>query len=729
MALHPRHLSDLDLCVDILIERFGPDLRVALPLGLGKPIKLVNALYARAKTDSRLRLTLLTALSLEKPVPGSELEAAFLQPFLDRVFEGVADLDYARDQSAGTLPHNVRVVEFFFRPGSRLQNAQAQRDYVCTNYTFAARDVFAQGCNVVLQSVARVDGPEGPRYSLSCNPDTAPELIELLREAESRRERRVGVFAVVDPSLPFMAHDAEVAEQTFDFVLDDARTHSALSSTPRTPVSLTDYAIGLQAAALVRDGGTLQIGIGSLGDAVAQALILRHRNPVAFGDALDALGIQPQQKRLIEEIGGAGAFQHGLYGATEMFVDGFLQLMQAGILKRRVYDFWALQHLVNAGLCDPEQLTPEVLDQLDALGVQTLRAQDVAVLQHHGLLRDDLRFEQGYLQFSDGSRVIANLGEPRTRAAIARSGLGSRLRNGLFLHGGFFLGPRDFYRTLRDMDPELRNGICMTGVNKVNQLDLNPRLYREQRIHARFLNSAMMATVNGAVVSDGLADGRVVSGVGGQYNFVAQAHQLPTGRSVLMLRAVREAQGGKKGRATSNLLIDYAHCTIPRHLRDILITEYGVADLRAQTDSEVAKRVLNLADSRFQPALLKQLLDSGRIEAGYEIPEAHRHNTPERLAQRLAAAQAENLLPAFPFGSDFTDQEWRLARALQRVRARAAGAPRWKLLLDCLLRWRLPTLAMREDLQRMQLERVHNLQQFIARALLVQALGELAEDG
>ena len=32
--------------------------------------------------------------------------------------------------------------------------------------------------------------------------------------------------------------------------------------------------------------------------------------------------------------------------------------------------------------------------------------------------------------------------------------------------------------------------------------------------------------------------------------------------------------------------------TIPRHLRDIVITEYGVADLRGQSDAEVVKRLL-----------------------------------------------------------------------------------------------------------------------------------------
>ena len=46
----------------------------------------------------------------------------------------------------------------------------------------------------------------------------------------------------------------------------------------------------------------------------------------------------------------------------------------------------------------------------------------------------------------------------------------------------------------------------------------------------------MMATALGDAVSDGLEDGRIVSGVGGQYNFVAMAHALDDARSVLMFR-------------------------------------------------------------------------------------------------------------------------------------------------------------------------------------------------
>ena len=88
----------------------------------------------------------------------------------------------------------------------------------------------------------------------------------------------------------------------------------------------------------------------------------------------------------------------------------------------------------------------------------------------------------------------------------------------------------------------------------------------------------MMLTTLGAAISDGLADGRVVSGVGGQYNFVAMAHALPGARSMLCVRSTRR----KDGRLSSNIVTSYGHCTIPRHLRDIAITEYGIADLRGR---------------------------------------------------------------------------------------------------------------------------------------------------
>src|SRR5882757_8513409 len=84
---------------------------------------------------------------------------------------------------------------------------------------------------------------------------------------------------------------------------------------------------------MVADGGTLQLGIGALGDAVAQALILRHNKNAAFRDLLERLDFTATAPAaMIEEQ----PFAAGLYGASEMFVEGFLDLFHAGILRREV---------------------------------------------------------------------------------------------------------------------------------------------------------------------------------------------------------------------------------------------------------------------------------------------------------------------------------------------------------------------------------------------------------
>ncbi len=72
------------------------------------------------------------------------------------------------------------------------------------------------------------------------------------------------------------------------------------------------------AARLVRDGGTLQIGIGEEGDAAVQALIMRHRDNVTFRDAVARL--TPGMPMLA--IDQTAPFSEGLYGVSEMFVDG-----------------------------------------------------------------------------------------------------------------------------------------------------------------------------------------------------------------------------------------------------------------------------------------------------------------------------------------------------------------------------------------------------------------------
>jgi hypothetical protein len=76
------------------------DIVLGIPLGIGKPNAFVNALYRRIAADPSRRLTIVTALSLEKPVGKSDLERHFLEPLVERVFGDYPDLDYVKDLRA-----------------------------------------------------------------------------------------------------------------------------------------------------------------------------------------------------------------------------------------------------------------------------------------------------------------------------------------------------------------------------------------------------------------------------------------------------------------------------------------------------------------------------------------------------------------------------------------------------------------------------------------------------
>jgi acyl-CoA hydrolase len=652
-------IHTLDAAVDEILARISGDVVLGLPLGIGKPNPFVNALYRRIKAVPSRRLRIVTALSLERPMGKSELEAHFLAPLVERVFADYPDLDYVKDSRAGKLPPNIEVREFFMKTGDYLGNAAAQQGFISTNYTFVARDMALQGMNVIAQAVAmREDAQLGTRLSLSSNPDLSFEVAERFA-ALGQPLVKVGV---VNQRMPFMPNHAEVAPEFFDVVVDDPASTHTLFGPPNAKVSTADYAIGLHASSLVSDGGTLQIGIGSLGDAIAQALIVRDRHAVEYQRILGSLCPEGVRQRQL------GRFNRGLYGCSEMFVNGFLQLIEAGIVRREVFDDAALQDLLNAGRIADETVQPSTLRALlDAGRIgTTLDDAEIAFLTHYGIFKPGVHRQGQHLVLGE-LRLANELGTPEAFDAVCQHLLGARLAHGIVMTGGFFLGPQDFYERLRRMPPAELAKIDMTRIDFINQLYSRnlgeSEVKRAQRHKACFMNTTMMVTLLGAAVSDGLESGQVVSGVGGQYNFVAMAHALPDARSILMLRATHEHHDGLR----SSIVWSYGHVTIPRHLRDVVITEYGVADLRGQVDSDVVKRLICIADSRFQPELLAAARAHGKLDAHWEVPEAHRHNLPATLDAALHPWSEAGLLPDFPFGTDLSDDELKIVRALKRL--------------------------------------------------------------
>jgi Acetyl-CoA hydrolase/transferase C-terminal domain len=613
----PKLFTDPEAIAEDIIRDVGTDLVVGLPLGLGKANHIINALYARAAADRAIKLTIFSALTLEKPRPKNLLEQRFIAPVIERLFGGYPDLAYAEALHANALPPNVEVIEFFFLAGRWLHVPFAQQHYISANYTHATSYLLARGLNVVTQLVAKrvVDGVT--RYSLSCNTDTT---LDILR-ARAQGAASFKLIGQVNSELPFMPGAGDLPAEEFSAVLDSPATEFPLFAPPSEPITDTKYAIGLHAAGLVRDGGTLQIGIGQVGDALAQGLIVRHRDNAQFHAIMKRLGNGTEPLPALE----TGSFEQGLYGVSEMLFEAFLGLIDAGILKREV--------------------------------------------------------------------------------------------NGVVLHGAFFLGPKSFYRALRDMTPSQIARIQMMPVSFTNEVYDDEAAKRRARIDARFVNNAMMATLMGAVISDGLENGQVVSGVGGQYNFVAQAFALQGARSILTVEATRQPGA----RTQSNIRWSYGHQTIPRHLRDVIVTEYGVADIRGKSDAEVIAAMLQIADSRFQGELARQAKEAGKLPKSFEIPVPYRENFPERIARALKPAREAGVLPSFPFGSDFTEVEQRLIPALQ-VLQEAQGSPQrlagllWQGLIG------RPDAADRECLARLGLDLPATLSECAYRALVGAAL-------
>lgn len=580
----------LDQVVERVLSRLGKHIILGLPLGLGKPNRLVNALYERARVEPDIRLDIVTALSLDIPQSQHWLQERLMGPIVERQFgSDYPRLQYLIDLNGPGLPANISVTEFYFQSGAALGKPEMQRHYISSNYTHVARDLLDRGINVTAQLVAGPkDGPSGDRYSLACNPDVSLDLHRLAR-ASGRSVMSIGH---IHPDLPFMHGDAVVDADFFDEVIADDPAQP-LFALPRMPVALQDHAVGLQASRLVADGGTLQIGIGSLSDALVHSLILRHQNNSRYRELLSLFDSEYLE---MEEH---GVLEQGLHGSSEMFMDAFMHLYKAGILSREVFDDLDLQQRANAG--------------------------------------EDL----------------------------AEAG------SGALMDGGFFLGSQGFYDFLRDLDEKERPRFRMHGVGRINQLyGGNEALEVAQRRRARFINTCMMVTATGAAVSDGLKDHQVVSGVGGQYNFVAMAHAMDDGRSVLMLRAAR----GDGDQRQSNIVWEYPHVTIPRHLRDLVVTEYGIADLRGKTDEECIQAMVAIMEAPFQDELVERAQSAGKLDKRWRIPDAARKNTPELLQQRLAAYGDH--FTDYPFGSDFTAIEQRLIPALGKLKALADSKPK-----------------------------------------------------
>ena len=568
--MHHSHTSrnryrSIEPYLDEIINRLNKNICVEIGCGIGKPVNFINALYRRAKRDPSIDLTLLSALSLEKPASRNPLEKRLLEPIITRLFNNTLDFEHVVDLRANRLPDNVKLYEWMLPPGRFLMHDSAQRLHVAGNFSDAPRDITNRNINILCHQAAsaHINGEE--LISGSTNSDIIPPIMRWMHQQKQYAEKLI--IAEINKNIPFMWGDMIYKPSEYDYIFEG----DAFDQMPFCPLNeaIDDSAhiIGFYASLLVKDGGTLQIGIGSLEDAINNALIMRHCHPEHYSTLCESSRAAIRYAPLIDRCGGTQPFEDGLFCNSEMFVGSFLNLYDQGIIKRNVYDDYSIQSLLNQKRITAK-VVPDTLKALWEYGAidSPLDEKDIAYLIEYGILANDVIVDDGFL-IRGKQRVSADLNAALRDKSIENF-LGDLLTGGRLVHATLMIPPRQMYQRLNNMPSEEKKQFALRDTLFVNTLYGDERLKRAQRLHGRFINFTLVATLFGAAASETVEHQQVVSGIGGQLDLVHMANAMDDARSILLLRATRGQ--GKKLR--SNIVFEYGACSIPRQMRDIIVT-------------------------------------------------------------------------------------------------------------------------------------------------------------
>jgi acyl-CoA hydrolase len=115
------------------------------------------------------------------------------------------------------------------------------------------------------------------------------------------------------------------------------------------------------------------------------------------------------------------------------------------------------------------------------------------------------------------------------------------------------------------------------------------------------INGALAVDLYGQLVADRV-HGRQFSGIGGHEDFVAQSGFELEDRSLICMPSTAIMNGETVSRILADLPAGTT-VTTPRHQTDVVITEYGVAELRGATIRQRAERLAAIAHPDFRAEL------------------------------------------------------------------------------------------------------------------------------
>lgn len=119
------------------------------------------------------------------------------------------------------------------------------------------------------------------------------------------------------------------------------------------------------------------------------------------------------------------------------------------------------------------------------------------------------------------------------------------------------------------------------------------------------INNALEIDLSGQVCSETIGP-RMISGAGGQLDFVEAAYNSKGGRSFICMESTYTDREGQKYSRINPLLTVGAVVTDTRPMVQYVVTEYGMVNLKGQTTWQRAEKLINIAHPDFREELIKQ---------------------------------------------------------------------------------------------------------------------------
>ncbi len=99
---------------------------------------------------------------------------------------------------------------------------------------------------------------------------------------------------------------------------------------------------------------------------------------------------------------------------------------------------------------------------------------------------------------------------------------------------------------------------------------------------------------------------RQISGTGGQFDFIFGSYLSNNGKGFLCLNSTAK---DKEGNLQSRIVFGHepsTTITVPRHVSHYIVTEYGIADMKAKATWQRAEELINIAHPDFRDGLIKE---------------------------------------------------------------------------------------------------------------------------